>query len=117
KIKDLKITAENFAELISLIYQEKINSTSGQKILKIIFEKGGDPSNIMKDLGLEQNNEESSEDLENIIKEIISKNPEQFEDFKNGKESLLQYFIGQVMAETKGKYNPKKIIEIIKSIK
>lgn len=117
KIKDLKITAENFAELISLIYQEKINSTSGQKILKIIFEKGGDPSNIMKDLGLEQNNEESSEDLENIIKEIISKNPEQFEDFKNGKESLLQYFIGQAMAETKGKYNPKKIIEIIKSIK
>lgn len=115
KIKDLKITAENFAELVSLIYQEKINSSSGQKILKIIFEKGGDPSNIMAELGLEQKEEESPE-LENIIKEIISENKEQFEDYKNGKESILQYFIGQIMAKTKGKYNPKKIIEIIKSL-
>ena len=116
KIKDLKITAENFAELISLIYQEKINSSSGQKILKIIFEKGGDPSNIMTEMGLEQKDEEDSHELENIVKEVINDNKEQFEDYKNGKESILQYFIGQVMAKTKGKYNPKKIIEIIKNL-
>lgn len=115
-IKDLKITAENFAELVSLVYQEKINSSSGQKILKIIFEQGGDPSNIMKDLGLEQKNEENSPELENIIKEVIAENQRQFEDYKNGKEVLLQYFIGQIMAKTKGKYNPKKIIEILKNL-
>lgn len=117
KIRDLKISPENFAELISLIYQEKINSTSGQKILKIMFEKGGDPSNLMKDLGLEQENEESSPELEKIVKEVIAKNQEQFEEYRNGKDSLLQYFIGQTMAETKGKYNPKKIIDIIISLK
>jgi aspartyl-tRNA(Asn)/glutamyl-tRNA(Gln) amidotransferase subunit B len=32
RISDLEITAENFAELISLIYQEKINSSAGQTI-------------------------------------------------------------------------------------
>jgi aspartyl-tRNA(Asn)/glutamyl-tRNA(Gln) amidotransferase subunit B len=116
KIRALKITAENFAELISLVYQEKINSSSGQKILKIIFENGGDPSNIMDKLGLEQKNEENSVELQEIIKKIIVENNEQFQEYKNGKSALLQFLIGKVMAESHGKYNPKKIIEIINSL-
>lgn len=117
KIEDLKITAENFAELVSLIYQEKINSSSGQKILKIIFENGGDPSNIMKDLGLEQEEGgEGQEKLQEIIEKIIKENDEQFQEYKNGKTPLLQFFIGKAMSETQGKYNPKKIIEIIESL-
>jgi aspartyl-tRNA(Asn)/glutamyl-tRNA(Gln) amidotransferase subunit B len=111
-ISEIKITPENMAELISLVYQDKINSSSAQKILKIMYEKGGDPTNIMDELGLEQvdNNEELSEE----IKKIIKNNPSQVEEYKNGKENLLQYFVGQTMAATKGKANPKKIIEILK---
>lgn len=117
KIKDIKITAENFAELVSLIYQEKINSSSGQKILKIIFETGGDPSNVMKELDLGQDNSEALGNLEEAVRGVIANNQEQFEEYKNGKEAILQYLIGQVMAATKGKYNPKKIIELINSNK
>ncbi|MFA5420673.1 MAG: Asp-tRNA(Asn)/Glu-tRNA(Gln) amidotransferase subunit GatB [Patescibacteria group bacterium] len=113
-IKEVKITAENFAELVSLVYQEKLNSSAGQKILKIIFDNGGDPSNIMKELDLEQKDDEGNLDLENVIKKIIEENKEQFNQYKEGKESLLQFFIGKTMAETKAKYKPAKIIEIIK---
>jgi aspartyl-tRNA(Asn)/glutamyl-tRNA(Gln) amidotransferase subunit B len=111
-ISEIKITPENMAELISLVYLEKINSSSAQKILKIMFEKGGDPTNIMDELGLEQvdNNEELSEE----IKKIIKNNSSQVEEYKNGKENIMQYFVGQTMAATKGKANPKKIIEILK---
>jgi aspartyl-tRNA(Asn)/glutamyl-tRNA(Gln) amidotransferase subunit B len=117
KIKGLKLTAENFAELVSLVYQEKINSSAGQKILKIMFDNGGDPSNLMKDLDLEQKDDEDSEELESIIKKIIEENRKQFDQYLDGKEALLQFFIGKTMAETKAKYKPKKIIEIIKSQK
>lgn len=111
---NLKITPENFAELISLIYQDKINSSAGQQVLEVMVKKGGDPSEIVKELGLEQMDNDA--ELESIIKGIIEKNPNQTEEYKNGKENLIQYFVGQTMAATKGKANPKKVIEIFKKI-
>lgn len=116
-IKKIKITPENFAELILLIHQEKINSSSAQEILEIMYKTGGGPSDIMIENKLEQKNNSNSAELEDIIKNIISEHKNQFEEYKNGKESLLQFFIGKAMAETKGRYNPKKIIEIIKNYK
>lgn len=119
-IKEIKISAENFAELMSLIYLEKINSNSAQKILKIMFETGQDPSNIMEELNLEQRNETHTEnkiELEKIIKKIIKNNSKQFQEYLDGKESLLQFFIGKVMAETKGQFKPQTIIEYIKKVK
>ncbi|MFH1523142.1 MAG: Asp-tRNA(Asn)/Glu-tRNA(Gln) amidotransferase subunit GatB, partial [Patescibacteria group bacterium] len=113
-IKDINITPENFAELITLVYQGKINSSTGQKILGIMYKKSGDPSNIMADLGLEQIDNEA--ELEKIIKDIIKKNPAQAEQYKKGKENVLQYFVGQTMAATKGKANPKVVIEILKKL-
>ena len=111
KITDINITPENFAELMTLVYQNKINSSAGQKLLKIMYEKGGDPSNIMQDLGLEQMDDDG--ELEKIAKEIIDKNPDQAKEYRAGKTALLQYFVGQIMAATKGKANPKKAQEIL----
>lgn len=113
-IKDIKFTAENFAELITLVHQGKINSSAGQKILEVMYKKGGDPSDIMQDLGLEQIDDEG--ELEKIIKEIIEKNPSQVEAYKNGKEALVKFFIGQAMAATKGKANPQKVQELFKKL-
>ena len=113
-IKDITITPENFAELITLVYQDKINSSAGQQILEVMYARGGDPSEIMKDLGLEQM--DNSDELEKIVKDILEKNPSQVKEFKNGKEALLQFFVGQTMAATKGKANPKKVGEIVKKL-
>jgi aspartyl-tRNA(Asn)/glutamyl-tRNA(Gln) amidotransferase subunit B len=113
-IKDIKITPENFAELVSLVYLDKINSSAGQSILKVMYEKGGDPSDIMTELGLEQMDD--SAELENIIKELININQAQAEEYRKGKSNVLQFFVGQVMAATKGKANPKKVQEILKKL-
>lgn len=113
-INDVNITPENFAELVTLIYQGKINSSAGQQILEVMYKKGGDPSNIMTDMGLEQMDD--SDELEKIVKEILDKNPSQVEEYKSGKENLLQFFVGQTMAATKGKANPKTAIELLKKL-
>ncbi len=54
-VSRIKITPENLAELICLVHQEKINSSAGQKILEVMYNEGSDPTDIMKDLSLEQN--------------------------------------------------------------
>ena len=113
-IDDIKISPENFAEFISLIYQGKINSSVGQKILKEMYKDGGDPTVIMGNLGLEQIDD--SEELELEVKQIIAKNQKQVEEYKSGKENVLQFFVGLTMAATKGKANPKLVIEILKKL-
>ncbi|MDD3711123.1 MAG: Asp-tRNA(Asn)/Glu-tRNA(Gln) amidotransferase subunit GatB [Patescibacteria group bacterium] len=114
-IRDIKISPENFAQLILLIHQEKINSSSAQKILEIMYNTGGDPVVIMNDNNLEQS-QSDGKDLKEIISAIIKKYPDQFSEYQSGKDALLQFFIGKVMAETGGRFNPKKIIEIIKNL-
>jgi len=113
-VEKTKITAENFAQLLTLIYENKVNSSAGQKILEVMYQKGGDPAAIMRDLGLEQIDDDDA--LREIVKQVIKNNPTQVEQYKAGKEAVLQFFVGQVMAATKGKANPKKASEILKEI-
>jgi aspartyl-tRNA(Asn)/glutamyl-tRNA(Gln) amidotransferase subunit B len=113
-ISDTKITPENFAEFICLVYQGKINSTSAQQILEVMYKKGGDPTNILTDLGLEQIDDET--ELEKTIQKMIEKNPTQAEQYKKGRENVFQFLVGQVMAATKGRANPKKAQEILKKL-
>ena len=114
KINELKMTAENFAELCCLLYQNKINSSAGQKILEKMYLEGGDPTDIMSELGLEQIDD--SAELEEAIKKVIIKNPAQLSDYKKGKVTLIQFFIGQVMAETRGKANPEIVKDLLEKI-
>ncbi len=114
KINDLKITAENFAELIALIYQDKINSSAGQTILERMYWEGGDPSDIMQELGLEQL--DNSEELKTEIEKIIKEYPEQLTQYQKGKTNLIQFFIGKVMAATHGKANPKIVKELLEDL-
>ena len=113
-IKELKITPENFAELICLIYQDKINSSAGQSILEKMYWEGGDPTDIMKELGLEQL--DNTEELESAVEGIISANPTQLAQYRAGKTNVLQFFVGQAMAATHGKANPKIVREILERL-
>lgn len=113
KIEDLKISAENMAELIKLVYDKKINSSAGQKILKEMFEgKDDDPSRIAEKLDLAQIDDDST--LEDLAVKVIMSNSSQVEEYKSGKEAVLKYLVGQFMKESKGKANPQKAEEILK---
>ncbi len=57
---------------------------------------------------------EDDGELENVVKEVIEKNQKSAEDYKKGKENALQFLVGQAMAQTKGKANPQKAMELLK---
>lgn len=112
-IKDLKISPENFAELLKLLYRNKLNSSAGQTVLKAMFVTGDDPSHIMEEQDLGQVDDDGI--LEKFVDEVIKNNPQQVEDYKAGKKALLKFFVGKVMAVSKGKANPQKIENILKT--
>jgi len=99
-----QITPENFAEFITLVYQNKINSTVGQKVLEKMWQTGKDPSDILQEDGI--GDAPNNDDLEKIIDQIIKDNPDQVKQYLEGKEAVLQFFIGQAMKQTKGQADP-----------
>jgi aspartyl-tRNA(Asn)/glutamyl-tRNA(Gln) amidotransferase subunit B len=111
-IANCKITPENFAEFITLIYEGRISSSGAQAILAEMFLTGGDPSNILEERGLEQVSDEGK--IEKIVEAVIKNNPKSVEDYKSGKENALKFLIGQAMKESKGKANPQMVGEMLK---
>ena len=107
-----KIKAEDFAELMVIIHQGKITSTGAQKVLSEMIKTGNDPHNIIDEHDLKQVSDKG--ELENIIKEVISNNKKPMQDYKAGKQSAIQFLVGQVMAKSRGKANPKIAEELLK---
>ncbi|HSR89156.1 MAG TPA: Asp-tRNA(Asn)/Glu-tRNA(Gln) amidotransferase subunit GatB [Candidatus Udaeobacter sp.] len=105
-IKVLKLKPENFAELVALIYTNKVNSTNAQKILIEMLDSGVDldPTHIMEEKGYGQISDEGK--LANIIEEVIKNYPQQVEQFRSGKEPILQFLKGMVMKATEGSADP-----------
>ncbi len=114
KIEDLNITAENFAELVALVYQGKVNSSAGQRILEEMYNTGGDPTDIMHDLGLEQLDD--SAELKKAAQAVIERFPEQAREYRQGKTPLIRFFLGQMMADTRGKANPQRAQELLEEL-
>jgi aspartyl-tRNA(Asn)/glutamyl-tRNA(Gln) amidotransferase subunit B len=110
--KDFLITPENFSEFINLIYDGKISSKIAKMVLEEMFKTGADPSHIIEEKGLIQITDET--EIEKIIKEVFLKNQKAVQDYKKGKETALQFLIGQVMTESRGKANPEIVRKILK---
>lgn len=108
-----KIEPEAFAELMVMIYHQKLSSTAAKVVLKTMAETGLHPEHIAKEKNLRQISD--SGELQKIVQEVIAENPGPAGDYKKGKIEALQFLVGKVMAKTKGKANPQIVREILLS--
>jgi aspartyl-tRNA(Asn)/glutamyl-tRNA(Gln) amidotransferase subunit B len=109
--EEISIRSQYLARLIEIIDKGKISRTAGKEVFKELVITDKDPDEIVEEKGLSQisgNNE-----LEKIIIDTISKNPQAVDDFKNGKTKAVGFLMGQIMKATKGKANPSLAKEII----
>ncbi len=107
-----KITAENMAELVKLIDSGKISNSAAKQVFKVMYEKGGEPDNLVEDLGLVQVSDEGA--IEKAIDEVIAKNDKAVNDYKSGEQKSFGFLVGQVMKEMQGKANPQVVNELLK---
>ena len=109
--KDISVSSEKLAELIKVIEDGKVSTTAGKEVLEDLFVTDDDVMDIIEKKGLMQIS--SSDQLENMILEVIENNPKSVEDFKAGKTQAASFLMGQVMKISKGKANPKVAKEMI----
>lgn len=106
--------AKYLAELINIIELGEVNSSTAKIIFKEMWETRESPSAIVEEKGLKQINDDDM--LITMAKEVIANNEKSVNDYLNGKEQAIKSLVGQMMKATKGKANPQKVIEILKTI-
>lgn len=110
-IDQTPLTPENFAELLTMLWQHKINSSAGQKVLRIMVDTGRDPSDIVETENLAQ--VDDAAELTAAVQQVLAAHPAQAEQYRAGKTNILQFLIGRVMKETNGKANPATVHKLL----
>ena len=110
-IQDSPISASELFNLISRITDNTISGKIAKDVFRLMWDEKRSVDEIIKDQGLEQMTDVGA--LESVIDQIIAKNLNQVEQFKNGNTKLLGFFVGQVMKATQGKANPKQVNQIL----
>ncbi|MGX7013702.1 Asp-tRNA(Asn)/Glu-tRNA(Gln) amidotransferase subunit GatB [Vagococcus silagei] len=108
---ETKLTPDNLAGMINLIADGTISSKIAKKVFKELIENGGDAKEVVEAKGLVQLSDPAQ--LLPIINDILDKNEQSIEDFKNGKGRAVGFLVGQTMKATKGKANPGVVNELL----
>ncbi len=103
-----------FKELLTLVSANELSSRGAKDILPHIMGEGKtlNVKTLAEEKGLIQKNDKEA--LKTIVKEVLTENPTQVADYKNGKEQMFMFFVGQCMKKSKGAGNPSLFQELLK---
>jgi len=110
-ISESKVSPQSLASLVKMIDSQEINIKIAKSVFEEMYASGKTPQEIISDKNLKQIN--NADELDLLVDEIISKNPDAVVQYKAGKTKALGFLVGQIMAKTQGKANPKIVNELI----
>ncbi len=106
------VTPERLVRLLRLVDTGAISLKVAREIFPELYSSGKTPEQIVQEKGLTQVSDEGT--LVRIIEEVLSTNPVQVAQFKEGKQQVLGFLVGQVMKASGGKANPGKVNELLR---
>jgi aspartyl-tRNA(Asn)/glutamyl-tRNA(Gln) amidotransferase subunit B len=106
------VTPERLVALLQLVEKGTVSLKVAREIFPELYSSGKQPEQIVQEKGLTQVSDEGA--LDKIIDEVLTKNPAQVAQFKEGKQQVLGFLVGQVMKASGGKANPGKVNELLK---
>jgi aspartyl-tRNA(Asn)/glutamyl-tRNA(Gln) amidotransferase subunit B len=111
-ISESKATPKHLADILRLVAEGAISSTGGKEALAEAFDSGRDVERIVAERGLRQVSDASA--LEGVIDEVLAENEKAAEQFRGGKEGVLNFLFGKVMEKTKGSANPQVARDLLR---
>lgn len=116
-IDGIKMTPQHLAEMINFVVNETISSKQAKKVFDLMMETGKAPEVIIEENHMKQIS--SVDEIRKIVCDVLEKNPQSIEDYKNGKDRAVGFLVGQIMKATGGQANPgvtnKVLIEELKA--
>ena len=112
-IDECPVTHHDLSDLLDQIK----NGTLSQRLAKEVFHELTQTdkhtvADIIKSKGMAQISDDDT--LAAIISEVLAKHGDKVADYQGGKDKLFGFFVGQVMAATKGQANPQKVSQLLR---
>ena len=106
------VAPQRLVSLLQMVDKGAVSLKVAREIFPEVYNSGKSPEEIVQEKGLTQLSDEGA--LEKIIEEVLTKNPAQVAQFKEGKQQVLGFLVGQAMKASGGKANPGKVNELLK---
>jgi aspartyl-tRNA(Asn)/glutamyl-tRNA(Gln) amidotransferase subunit B len=112
-IADCPVPPVRLRALLHLIEDGTLAASQAREVFAILFQAPDrNPAAIAADLGFRK---AESGELEALIEQAISNNPEEVELILGGNERLLNFLTGQVMKAAATKPNPKQVTALLRA--
>jgi aspartyl-tRNA(Asn)/glutamyl-tRNA(Gln) amidotransferase subunit B len=111
-VEDYPVSFTNLQALLLNVHNDVISSKQAKAVFERMWDNSENAQDIIDNEGMKQIS--NTDELNKIVDNIIKNNYKSVEEYQNGKDKLLGFFVGQVMKETQGKGNPKLINQILK---
>ncbi len=111
-ISDSPISPASAAELLKLVGDGTISGSMAKQVFEAMLETGEGAGKIVEDRGLKQTSDTGAIDA--VIADILSANADKVAQYKDGKEALFGFFVGQTMKAMAGKANPQMVNELLR---
>jgi len=113
EIEQSPISMKGIAEAANLLESGTISSKMLKDLFDLCFERGKDFLATYEEAGRPAQSSDTGA-IEKILDEVIAANPKQVEQYRAGKTTVSQFFVGQVMKQSKGQANPQLVNELVK---
>ena len=110
-IRDLYLTPEYLKQITDAIKDGSISSKQAKEVFAKTLEEKEEPNTIMEKYGIKQMSDDGA--LLDIVIKVLDNSESQINQYKDGQTNLFNYFVGQVMKETRGQANPVKLKEML----
>ncbi len=112
EVNQCPVTPESLSALILRIVDKTLSSKLAKQVFDQLWKGQTSVDKIIEAKGLKQISDSS--EIEALVDQVIAANAQQADDFRNGKEKVLNSLVGQVMKLSKGKANPGQVNEILR---
>ena len=112
-IETSPVNSQKMKELLIRINDGTISQKAAKEVLDFLMENDESVDSVIEKLGLKQVSDDGA--IEAIIEAVLNANADKVAEYKSGKDKLFGFFVGQVMKEGKGAFNPSKVNELLKA--
>jgi aspartyl-tRNA(Asn)/glutamyl-tRNA(Gln) amidotransferase subunit B len=111
-IRDFPVSAQRLADLLKFVVKKEISGSAAKKVFEHMLKSGDNAETLIDKLSLRQISDSSA--IDDLVDQVIQDNPAQVTEYKNGKEQILGYLVGQVMKASKGQANPQIVNQTLR---
>ncbi len=111
-ISESPISADMLAGMLKRIQDNTISGKIAKEVFEAMWTGEGDADTVIEAKSLKQITDSGA--IEAILDQVLTDNPVQVQQFRDGKEKVFGFLVGQAMKATRGKANPKQVNELLK---